>query len=383
MKVLIAYHAGATANAHSIFQELGRLEELELTVMVPETLKVDRIYNPTGWLNAGPEDSSNGYRYVPIALRDPSECNYGFETGPLRRLIRATQPDVIHVLHEANSGYLFQIAWEQLVTWHHAKLLFYGFDNLPVHFPRFYSPLKWRPTWSRLSGGAAANTEVFDHLKRAGFPKNKPLERIFWGIPADVFRPLDRPCIRRELNLEFESIAGFVGRMVPEKGLSVYLDALRALPLSVHGLVIGAGPMHSELVRLSRDGELAGRIQIRDVMDPESLARYINCMDVLAVPSLTTSSWKEQYGRVIGEAMACGVPVVGSDSGAIPEVIDSAGLIVPENDSEQLAEALRTMLFGSSAREQFIERGLNRAENELSSKAMARRLCGFYRRILS
>jgi glycosyltransferase involved in cell wall biosynthesis len=117
-------------------------------------------------------------------------------------------------------------------------------------------------------------------------------------------------------------------------------------------------------------------------MKPEALVKYMNCMDVLVIPSLTTPKWKEQYGRVIGEAMSCGVPVVGSDSGAIPEVIGPAGLIVPEGDVSKLAKALQTAIFDGEVRLGLKQQGLQRAEHELSTRAMVQQLLAFYNKIL-
>jgi len=111
------------------------------------------------------------------------------------------------------------------------------------------------------------------------------------------------------------------------------------------------------------------------------VVKYMNCMDALALPSLTTPEWKEQYGRVIPEAMACGVPVVGSDSGAIPEVIGSAGLVAPEGDPVKLAEALHTALIDEAAAERFKKEGMLRAERELSVGAMAAGLLALYQRV--
>jgi glycosyltransferase involved in cell wall biosynthesis len=68
-----------------------------------------------------------------------------------------------------------------------------------------------------MAGGAAANSEALENLKRAGFPKNRPVERIFWGITTDMFKPMDGPDLKKEPGLDCEHIVGFVGRHVPEK----------------------------------------------------------------------------------------------------------------------------------------------------------------------
>jgi glycosyltransferase involved in cell wall biosynthesis len=382
VKILIVYHAGATANARHIFRDLAKLEDVQLTAVVAETIETDPLYSPDGWLHSGPEDWSNGYHYIPLPLRNPRECNEGFRTEPLRRVMGEVRPDVLHVLHEPTSGYLFQIAYERLRTCISARTLFYGFDNVPIRFRRIYSPLKWQSMWSLLAGGAAANTESLEHTRGAGFPEGKPLERIFWGIPTDIFRPIHGVHVRQELGLDCPQIAGFVGRLVPEKGPDIFLEALSLLPATIHGVVIGTGPMREELASLAQQISLSGRIHFVDATGHDALAKFLNCMDVLAVPSLTSAAWKEQFGRVIAEAMACGVPVVGSDSGAIPEVLSSAGLVVPERDPKALAESMRIAIYDAPKRAALRESGLRRAQTELSTQAMARNLVRFYTRVL-
>ena len=66
-------------------------------------------------------------------------------------------------------------------------------------------------------------------------------------------------------------------------------------------------------------------------------------LDALVLPARTQANWREQFGRVLVEAMACGVPVVGSTCGEIPGVIGDAGLVVPEGDVAALADALRRL----------------------------------------
>ena len=259
-------------------------------------------------------------------------------------------------------------------------MLFYGFLNTPFR-GSVLGKIAWRCTWTQVAGGVTANSETLTILQQEGFPKHRPVERIFWGIPTELFKPMDKLVLKKDLNLDCEHIVGFVGRFVPEKGLAWLLAAMRRLPPQVHCLLIGNGPLRGEIELWSELPSLAGRIHLRDTMAPEELVQYLNCMDALAIPSLTTVHWKEQFGRVIAEAMACGVPVVGADSGAIPEVVDSAGLIVPEGDVSTLAETLHKVIFGEN-RHHLIQQGLMRAQQEFSVQAMSQRLINFYDRIL-
>jgi glycosyltransferase involved in cell wall biosynthesis len=380
MKVLIVYHAGVMQNARQIYGELVQACDIELSVIVPQRIQTERVYDPTGWLCVEHEENGGRFRLVPVPLRNPSNYGRGFEFRYLQRIMKQVQADIIHVLDEPNSNYLFQIVWQSLIASPHSKVLFYGFQNLPFRLGWRLGP--WRLTWTKMAGGVTANSEALGNLRRAGFPKNLPLEHIFWGISTDVFKPMDGVALKKELNLDCEHIVGFVGRFIPEKGISVLQDAMRLLPTTVHCLIIGSGPMRAELEQWSGLSGLSGRIHLYDVMSPEALAKYINCMNVLVVPSITLPHWKEQYGRVIAEAMACGIPVVGSNSGAIPEVIGSAGLIVPEGDSTTLAEAVHDVIFNREAHEGIKQLELKRAEQELSVKVMAGRLLDFYRRIL-
>ena len=191
MKVLIIYHAGASLNARSIFNELASIDSIVLSVIAPERLQVDRVYDPTGWLRCVASEGQVTYRSLPVPLRDPANYQRGFQRQALRAAIRTAEPDIIHVLDEAYSGYLFQVVWERLTICPRAKIVFYGFDNLPLHL-KLHSALKWRLTWSQMSGGLAANSECLTNLREAGFPRRLPLERVFWGVPTEIFRPMDK-----------------------------------------------------------------------------------------------------------------------------------------------------------------------------------------------
>jgi glycosyltransferase involved in cell wall biosynthesis len=135
---------------------------------------------------------------------------------------------------------------------------------------------------------------------------------------------------------------GYAGRLVESKGLLDLLAAVRRLPAPVQLLLIGNGELRPRLEGQPIPG---GRVQVIDHLTHARMAEGYALLDVLAMPSRTTPTWKEQLGRAIVEALWCGVPVVGSDSGEIPWLIEltGGGLTFPEGNDAALAERLTQM----------------------------------------
>ncbi len=135
---------------------------------------------------------------------------------------------------------------------------------------------------------------------------------------------------------------GYAGRLVASKGLSDLLAAVRRLQPPVELTLIGDGELRAQL-----DGQPipGSRVRVLAGLSHDRMAQGYAQLDVLVLPSRTTPTWKEQFGRVIVEALWCGVPVVGSDSGEIPWLIGltEGGLIFPEGDHVALAAHLRTL----------------------------------------
>jgi glycosyltransferase involved in cell wall biosynthesis len=101
-------------------------------------------------------------------------------------------------------------------------------------------------------------------------------------------------------------------------------------------------------------------------------------LDALVLPSLTAKDFCEQYGRVVTEAMASGLPVIASDSGAIPEVVGDAGIIVTEGSTAELAAALRRIILDPSSHRALGEAALARAQTAFSPAVGAERLLAFW-----
>jgi glycosyltransferase involved in cell wall biosynthesis len=159
---------------------------------------------------------------------------------------------------------------------------------------------------------------------------------------------------------------GFAGRLVREKGLDTLADAVAGMP-DARLRLVGNGPLLGELAARPEPIEI-----ITGVRHADMPAIYAG-LDVLVLPSRTTPSWSEQFGRVLVEALTCGVPVVGSSSGEIPWVVGSTGggLLFPEGDVAALRERLERLRADPQLRARLAETGRRAALERFSVRRVA------------
>jgi glycosyltransferase involved in cell wall biosynthesis len=156
--------------------------------------------------------------------------------------------------------------------------------------------------------------------------------------------------------------------LVESKGVLDLLDAVRRLEAPIELLLIGNGEIRD---RLEGEPVPGSKVRILDTLSHDQMPSGYAQLDVLVLPSHTTPTWKEQFGRVIVEALWCGVPVVGSDSGEIPWLIEltGGGLVFPEGDRELLAERLRRLRAQPGLREELATNGRAAVERLFSVPA--------------
>jgi glycosyltransferase involved in cell wall biosynthesis len=155
---------------------------------------------------------------------------------------------------------------------------------------------------------------------------------------------------------------------------------LDRLPGPWNALLVGSGPLQEALARWAAPH--GARVRIITGVRHDEVPDYLNAMDVLCVPSRTTPGWREQFGRVLIEAFACGVAVVGSDSGEVPHVIDEAGLVVGEADEAGWVGALTRLLDDRALRREYGERGRARAHATYAWSVVARRHLDFFDEVM-
>lgn len=374
-RVLLIYHGAYLEPSRRMFEALSKQKDIRLRVLAPrrgynrareQVVEITRPY-------CGEYELVTGRVYK--AMRDYS----GPYIGGLLREMRRFRPHVIHVMNEPFSMLHLQTLIFRNLFLRHAKVFFFGFENVLAP----WTSTKWRWIWKFISrnsdGGAFANTEGLEAVAKLGYPAEK-LILTYWGVPLQEFKPARNQSLRNELRIFDHFVVGYVGRVLPEKGLATILHALKHLPDSVHFLCLGDGTWRNSLLENVRALGLASRFHwIPRVQDTE-VPLYLNALDALILPSETTTCWKEQFGRVLAEAMACGVPVIGSSSGAIPEVIGAAGKVFPEGDSKALAAAIRALFENPALYQRLVNEGITRASKYFSCEAFAWNLTRLYLR---
>ncbi len=354
-------------------EELARLPGVELVVLTPPA-----------WRDSRGETGLAGYDLVttPIVLNGHFHTHFYPRLG---QALAAAQPDLIHVDEEP-----YNLATWQALRWaarHGRPALFFTWQNLLRRYP---PPFGWieRYSYRHSAHAIAGNQEARQVLLAKGY-RNPVTVIPQFGIDPQLFDraaqpPLVPPSPQHRLTI------GYAGGLVSEKGIDTLLHALaicqrpagKAEELPCRLLLAGGGPQQTDLKRLAAQLGLAQHVTFLGRVGSTSMPAFFASMDVLTVPSRTTPTWKEQFGRVLVEAMACQTPVIGSDSGEIPHVIGDAGLIFAEGDAQALASLLLRLAGDPALRAELSRRGRARVLAYFTQERIAAATYQVYQQML-
>lgn len=293
----------------------------------------------------------------------------------LSRLLREFRPQVIDLWEEPWGLVSAHAVWLARRLVPEAKIVTETEQNIGKVLPPPFESFR-NFTLRRADYAIGRSEEAVNVLRSLGYVG--PAEVVPNGVDAQLFRPLDREDCRRQVGVSGFT-AGYVGRLVEEKGLMDFVDALAECPSMVRGILAGDGPLRPELERRIAELGLASRVRILPGRPMAELPVLMNALDVMVLPSHTTPRWKEQFGRVIIEAHACGTPVIGTDSGAIPRVIGPGGLVVPERQPSRLAATISRLAAQPGQARELGEQGRRQALRLYTWPAIASQMVGIYR----
>lgn len=328
MRVLMLSKACIVGIYQRKLEEIAKHANITLRVLVPPSWKDER--GETHLEQA----FTNGYELVATPLRLNGNFHLHYYPEFASQLI-AFRPDIVHIDEEPYNlaTWLALRATRKLPI----KTLFFSWQNIVRRYP---PPFSWMEHAAlRSVDYALVGTESAAEVWRIkGY--HGPMAVIpQFGVDPELFVPSAEPHQTRPFTI------GFAGRLVPEKGVDLLLNAVSTLTdLEWQLKIVGGGPERSRLEQQARQLNIAARVEFVGLVPSIEMPARLRQLNALVIPSRTLSNWKEQYGRVIIEAMASEVVVIGSNSAAIPDVVGDAGLIFPENDTNQLACHLRQLI---------------------------------------
>ncbi|MFY1669592.1 glycosyltransferase [Plantactinospora sp. WMMB334] len=376
MHVLITAVGHRTEHWTDLFGLLAERPDLTLTVAVADvSAQTDQTLRALARTHPGLH-----YRHLPHLLgetRTGHMASVLFRPDSLRRAV-PHRPDVLHVIGEAAYLSTWQALRLRRRCWPAVPTTLYAAQNIVMRFPAPFPRLE-RRAFGAVTHAFPITPAALGVLRAKGY--QGPATLVPLGVDLARFSPAPTPPGNRPFTV------GFVGRLEPHKGVG---DLVRAVELAdADLLVVGRGSLSAEVARAA--AARPGRVRLHDWADHEQLPDLLRRMDVLVLPSVEVVQrnvlpWvgiplREQFGRVLVEAMACGVPVVGSEVGEIPYIIGPAGLTFPAGNVPALAQRLARLRHDTSLHGRLRERGLQRAA-EFGWHRAADTMCEVWRRLL-
>lgn len=367
MKVLMLSKACLVGSYQTKLEAIARHDDVDLTAIVPPIW-----YDPAGPVKLE-RAHTEGYRL----LVDPIRFNGQFHTYYFPRLkqrLATLRPDVVHIDEEPYN----------LSTWlamrqarrGGAKTLFFSWQNLRRSYPFPFSLME-KQVLSTIDYAIVGNQAAAEVWQQKGY--RGPLAVIpQFGVDETIFQP---PA-RRDQGRGF-IIGSANRRLVPEKGVDLLLRAVATLPGMWRLHIAGEGPERPSLENLARQLGIWDRVQFDGVVTSAQMPGYLQQFDTLVLASRTLPNWKEQFGRVLIEAMACEVAVIGSDSGEIPHVIGDAGLIFPEGDEAALHAHLLAVMQSAPLRDELGKNGRQRVIDHYTQQQIAEQTVAVYREMVT
>lgn len=208
--------------------------------------------------------------------------------------------------------------------------------------------------------------------------KREKLEIIPYGVDTKFFKPINT----QKYDDQFQILA--VGYLIERKGFEYLIKAIQNVLQEHKNIklkIVGSGPLETKLQILIKELKLDNNIQIlKNVTDGDLLKLY-NSSDLFVLPSIVDSQGNtEGLGLVLLEAMACKLPVIGSNIGGIPDIIQDhkTGLLVPQKDIFEISKAINCLIKDRKFSKKLAINGYNMVRTEFSWEKIAQSYIKIY-----
>lgn len=378
MRVLSIAHSCVVSEYQKRMEEVAKYSDVDLTLLVP---KYWSQFNKR--VDLEKRESSN-YRILPVqpitwGIRENSLRNVTHVYPHTRRIIISVQPDILELWEEPFSAVTSHVTFWAKKTSPRTKIIFFSAQNVLKQYPFPFSAFE-RYAYNNAQFAFLMNRKVIEVIRRKGYEKEFVVLPL--GVDEDIFYKKDVRDLKARLGVN-GFVVGFVGKITRQKGIVHLIEAVSQINENVQLLIIGDGELRDEAEQLIDGRGLRPRTVFIGGVPHSQIPDYLNCMDLLAFPSITLPHLKEQFGRVIIEGMACEVPVVGSDSGETPATIGEAGLIFKERDVKDLRENIEGLMSNRNLRNSLAKKGRKRVMEHFTWKKIAEMQYQVYRKLMN
>lgn len=280
-------------------------------------------------------------------------------------ILKKYQPDFIILDTEACTLLSFEVTLIRNLILPKTNLLIRSCQNIYKRFPFPFNLIE-KFVMGQLTAMMARCAEIKEVLRQKGF--RRPIYVMGFAVDTDRFSP-EVPKAGSSQPFQI----GYVGSLIKSKGVNLLIEAVEGLNIPFKLAIVGNGKEIGSLKAQAARSPKCAEIHFTETVPNHCLPEIMRRFDVVVVPSVTMSNWKEQFGRVIIEAMSCGVPVIGSNSGAIPEVVGDGGMIFREGDPKALLACLEKLASDKELLNTLGNLARKRVLEEYSAKTLAKR----------
>ena len=374
MRVLAVENVAVEFARRPVYRALARMHDFDVHLLVPFSWRDQGLA-----IGCEPEESASLHIH-------PTKVLFGNRTHrvlyrELFRLVGQLKPDILYVDAEPENYAAVQALLSLRVTSRSTRLALVSsrtIDHRRVGFPYRLSMLH------RICDGVIRRypPDLLFVRPKSAIPLMANYARTIVELPhvvdCSVFRRgRSRRSGGRQLTI------GYLGRLVEEKGIPLLIETMRDMPEHVNLMIVGSGKIGGQLEELVRSFHISDRVRFHSAVRYADVPGILNRFDILVLPSIATKYWNEQFGRVLIEAMACGVPVVGSDSGGIPDVVGDAGLLFRSGDRVDLARKILQLVSDPGLRRKYQLRGRDRAVTLFDAPVIATKMADAFRSVLA